>query len=310
MRPLLFGIFLIIAIAVSSQETALQHTPKPVLVDDTYSSRFKNHNDSVNHSKTYLLSTVNQEFQFTFINLEDPYLSPLVYSGVGVAYQFSKARYFRNAIKRWYWQSQSNLLMGIAANPSGNSNINYVGGDLGWGVYHHVPAAVANLKIDAGINSFLNIASKLKSDNVNNPANVDVALMTAFAAKARYQFLLKRKPMELNLKLQIPIVGAMYVPMQGATYYEMFSLGNLKNVFHIASLHNYRAMNTSFYVDFPLQNSSLTLGVLSHVKMHQANAQIYRFNSMGLLVGWKYDFYRFGGRKNQAPAHFISTNKY
>ena len=49
-------------------------------------------------TKQYLLTTSTENISLTAVDLLDPYLSPLVYIGVGVGYQHSDMKYFKKYV--------------------------------------------------------------------------------------------------------------------------------------------------------------------------------------------------------------------
>ena len=101
----------------------------------------------------------------------------------------------------------------------------------------------------------------------------------------------------------------MFVPKSGASYYEMFDLGNLTDAFHFSSLYNKRGLNSAFSVVVPFNRSVWHFGLRMNTLRYSANKLVFDRNEFGLLVGTTFDAINFAGRKNKAPKNFISTQE-
>ena len=66
------------------------------------------------------------------------------------------------------------------------------------------------------------------------------------------------RTLKLNYSFEAPILGCMFVPMGGASYYEMFDLGNLDNAVHFSSLHNKQGYDNTLSMVVPFKHSTLS----------------------------------------------------
>ena len=259
-------------------------------------------------TKQYLLTTSTENISLTTVDLLDPYLSPLVYTGVGVGYQHSDMKYFKKYVGKMSHESRFSILAANTYNPQYSSSMNYVGGQYQWGMHYHF-RPLEGLHLLAGGNAGALMAVKSNERNVNNPVNMDAALDLGFSGIANYDFSLLRKKFRLSFQLEFPLLGMMYVPMQGASYYEMFTGGDLSNTLHFSSLHNRLARTSGLKLEIPTKNSTWHVGISTSKLKYEANDMFFKQNNYNFNVGYTYDLYIFRGRKNLPPHNFISVKQ-
>ena len=258
--------------------------------------------------KKYKLISATENASVSLLSLVDPYLSPLTYSGLGVGYEHAERKYFKPENTRYSMQGKLNALAGMALNPAYSAAMTYIGGAYSWGAFYHY-RELKNLNILAGATTDAQFGFKSLMRNVNNPVNVDVAVNLNLAAQLRYDFHTKRHIMRLNYDIETPLMGCMFVPVGGASYYEMFELWNLNKAIHFSSLHNKLGFKSALTLDIFMKKSTLSVGFANQNLLFEANNLVFKQNVMSFTIGYKYDFYIFKGRNNQAPANFISTEK-
>jgi len=259
-------------------------------------------------TKQYLLTTSTENISLTTVDLLDPYLSPLVYTGVGVGYQHSDMKYFKKYVGKMSHESRFSILAANTYNSQYSSSINYVGGQYQWGMHYHF-RPLEGLHLLAGGNAGALMAVKSNERNVNNPVNVDAALDLGFSGIANCDFSLWRKKFTVSFQLEFPLLGMMYVPMQGASYYEMFTGGDLSNTLHFSSLHNRLARTSGLKLEIPTKNSTWHVGISTSKLKYEANDMFFKQNNYNFNVGYTYDLYIFRGRKNLPPHNFISVQQ-
>lgn len=257
--------------------------------------------------KKYSLIAGTENASVSLLSFVDPYLSPLTYSGFGVGYEHIERKYFNPENKNYSMQGKLNALMGIALNPAYSAAMTYIGGAYSWGAFYHY-RDLKDLLILAGTTADTQFGFKSNMRNVNNPINVDAAINLNVAAIIRYDFQLKRRKMRLNYELESPIMGCMFVPLAGASYYEMFELWNLDDAVHFSSLHNKLGLKSAISVDYFMKRSTLNFGFSNQKLLYEANNMVFKQNVFSFTIGYKYDFYLFKGKENSAPTNFISTD--
>jgi hypothetical protein len=254
----------------------------------------------------FRLKSVTGQTGFNFITLNDPYLSPLQYRGNGLNINHSGHRFLFDDNAGWSSEERLSLLAGILYNPSNTSAMALLEGAASWGIHRRWQAG-DKFRILAGGNLGGLLGVKYIARNVNNPVNADFAVNINLSTLLQYKFVFRKLKFNTQLRLELPALGCMFVPHQGASYYEMFDIGNLSNAFHFTSLHNRRGLEYGFSIAFPLRKSTLVADIAGNILRYKANSMLYKFDTSSISIGWKYDLYIFSGTKKTAPNNFLST---
>ena len=205
-------------------------------------------------------------------------------------------------------QRSENLVVGIALNPSNSASMIYTGLNYSCGLHYHF-RPIKNLQLLTGGLLDFDCGFKYLERNVNNPINVDLSTNINLSGFAMYNIYFMRRNMSFQMSVQSPILGCMFVPMGGASYYELFELGNLSGTTHFSSLHNKQGIHGTLTVDIPFNKCVWRFGFGYKGLKYAANEMVFNRNEMSLLIGKTFDIAVFAGKKNKAPSNFISTNE-
>jgi len=261
-----------------------------------------------NDEQKYLLTTETSTYGLSTIKLTDPYLSPISYSGIGLRYENESRRFLSTQNTNISKQSNFKLMCGLAFNPTITASMTYMGMNYDWGMHYHF-RPFTGLQLLVGGLCDVDFGLKDISRNVNNPINLDLATNLNLSGVVIYDIPLSRKVLQLQIALQSPILGYMFVPGEGTSYYEIFELGNFTNTTHFSSLHNKRGINGTFSVDVPFKYSIWRFGFNYHELDYSSNNLIFKRKDVCLLIGSTFDIATFAGRGNRAPRNFISTKE-
>ena len=260
-----------------------------------------------NSESKYLLINAADRIGFALIDLTDPYLSPLTYNGYGLTYEHSSAQFFNVDNDRLSKEGRLSAWTGLAVNPQYSASMLYAGTKYSWGMFYHLDI-LPQFHIKVGGNAAIDLGYKNLARNVNNPINVDLSVNLNFAAKASFAIQTRRQAILLNYELESPILGTMFVPMGGASYFEMFELGTLANSVHFSSLHNKLGFTGQFSLAYPSKHSTWQIRITSAQLEYQANELLFKRNMYSISLGVKYDLNIFSGREKIAPKNFISPD--
>ena len=256
----------------------------------------------------YLLTTKTNTIGFSSLSLTDPYLSPLTYTGNGIQYENDSRRLLYLDNSNISKQSRFIFEGGLLLNPAQTSSMTYLELNYSWGInYHFRP--MKGLVLLAGGSWDIDLGYKDVARNINNPGNVDLATNLNLSGVAIYDIVLRRRTLKLQLSVETPLIGWMYVPLAGASYYEMFELGNLSNISHLSSIINRRGINPKLTIDVPFKRSVWQAGIKYQTLQYKANNMVFSRNELSLIIGTTFDRVCFGGRKRKAPVNFISPNE-
>lgn len=256
--------------------------------------------------KNYLLTSVTTQYGLSTLNLTDAYLSDLPYSGYGLHFNTTSRRFASTKNDRISLRTDINLNAGASMNEPQSATISYIGGNVGYGVQGHFKP-LRNVQVLLGGEWDAEMGLKAYSRDVNNAVNIDLATNLNLAATFRYDLPVLKNHIRLQADVRTPLLGLMFVPVRGESYSEIYYLHSYENLFHFTSLHNKNGLNIRYLVQIPLKNSILNIGFQTDYLKYVANNMVFRRNIMSMQVGASYDLIQFGGRKNRAPAHFVSS---
>jgi len=258
--------------------------------------------------KNYPLVTSSKTFNIGSINVLDPYLSPYEYNGTRIGYMTDNRRFIRANDTTLSYTSRAILNISTADHPNKNNSMLMFEGYYNLGINYHI-RPFEKFMVLIGGSWDVDLGGKYISRNVNNPFSLDLYTNINATAEVQYEFNFLKQNLRLQYGVQTPLIGYMFVPMQGASYYELFSLNNLSDAFHFSSLHNRRAWMQYFHLDIPLRMTTLRLGIQHDFLQYSANDMVFHKKGFNFSIGYIIDFYTFSGKKNKILDNFTSSYK-
>ena len=215
------------------------------------------------------------------IRLHDDYLSPLEQIGWQVQLQTRFAGYFKRHVGCISWFNRYIASGGQVINLPATAGTLYGAFNVAYGVQRHFHPA-NNLMLGVGGTTLLDVMCKYNTRNVNNPVSADASMGLMAAASIRYNWHMKRLFMGFEYNLESPIMGLMFVPEMGMSYYEL-SFGSWRNVLHFSSLHNKCGLSGQLNIDFVLKRCVLRVYMThNHLYWRANNLQ---FNRREVIAG-------------------------
>ena len=218
----------------------------------------------------------SSQFGITLLNNLDTYLSNYNHKGLGLNYAHEV---FRNALTGnylWKYQRIFNATAGYAIQ---GSNLQYAAlASQSWGGYH--PFKVAKgLTLLAGAQIQLEGGTLYNPANGNNPAAAKLRTALAASGMAIYHFPMRRSEWTARYQVDIPLVGAMFAPEFGQSYYEIFGLGHAKNIVAFTHPGNNPSWRHMLTLDIPIKGTTLRIAYVADIyqsRINDINCHIYR----------------------------------
>ena len=218
-------------------------------------------------------------------SIYDSYLSPQEYKGIDFRILRETVRMTRLAKGNISTQNlfQSNL--SYTHNRIDNNNT--FSGLINWnyGLHYHF-RITPNFQLLAGALSDLNAGFVYNLRNTNNPASVRAYLNLDASVAAIWDIRIKNYPLTLRYQANLPVVGAMFSPQKGQSYYEIFTLGNSEGVIQVTSLHNQPSLRQMLSIDLPTRRFTMRLSYVADLQQSRVNGIQTHAYSHAFMVGF------------------------
>jgi len=217
-------------------------------------------------------------------NQLDTYLSPMEYTGLQVSFLTQRERMTHLAKRHISFQSTFQGVFTSTDNPAETAN--YFGGrlayDAGWH-YHYSP--LKNLDLKAGALVGTDLGFLYNSRNGNNPAQGHFSADISLSAGASYAFNIRRLSMRAGYQADFPMIGMMFCPEFGESYYEIYQQGAGHDIIfaHPGNALSFRGLLT---LDFCLPRITLRVGYLSDIRQRNARSLKYHDTSHSFMFGF------------------------
>lgn len=228
-------------------------------------------------------------------NVLDTYLSPLEYKGPEVRIlreNMRMTRLMNGSV------SAQNLLQAHVSYTHNPSQTGYMyAGLLNWSYALHYQFRLnEQLKLLAGPTIDLNGGFVYNTRNSNNPAQAKAYGSLGISGMAIYKFHIGNYPLVVRYQANLPLLGAMFSPEFGQSYYEMFSLGHKgKNVL-FTSLHNSPSLRQMVTLDFPIRKVTMRVSYVCDLQQAKVNHLKYHTYSHDFMIGFVKNFYLLKGK--------------
>ncbi len=239
-----------------------------------------------------------------FANVFDTYLSPLEYKGADVRFLLENIRMTGLMNGRVSVQHLFQVSFDYTKNP--NKSVKSYSGLINWSyALHYQKEYSKRLKILVGPMLDINGGVIYNQRNSNNPAQAKAYASLGGSAMAIYKFSIGRSPFTLRYQANLPLLGIMFSPEYGESYYEIFGLGNGgKNVI-CTSLHNMPSLRQMLTLDCPIKNTILRIGYLCDIQQSKVNNLKSHTYSHDFMIGVVRNLYFIKGKKK---ANFHKTD--
>lgn len=219
------------------------------------------------------------------VNVLDTYLSPLTYTGPSLSVWHRSER-----LAKWgkgHVTVQGNF-GGYAAYIASEADKDKAwDGNLNVGVaWHRNWFPKKGLRLAAGgfLNTSLGFTYLLKGGN--NPAQGRFYIDAGFSGMAEKAFRLWHVPCSARLQMEVPLIGAMFTPNFGQSYYEIFTLGHYNKNIRATHPFNAPSAKVEATLRFPIAGAIITAGYLGDVRQSHVNHLKHHAWNNSFVIGY------------------------
>lgn len=225
-----------------------------------------------------------------YANVYDTYLSPQEYTGID--FRLSRESMRMTGMMKGNVSRQSFFQANLSYTHNRVDNNNTISGLVNWNYGLHYNFQVTpNLKLLAGSMIDLNGGFIYNLRNGNNPASARAYINLDASGMAIWNFKIKRYPITLRYQVNAPVVGAMFSPHYGQSYYEIFTLGNSGGVIKMTSLHNQPSLRQMLTCDFPVLTAKMRIAYLWDVQQSRVNGLRTHIYANAFMIGFVKELY-------------------
>lgn len=233
-----------------------------------------------------------------FTNVFDTYLSPQEYKGIDFRISRESMRMTKwmdgNVSQQTFFQAD----LGYTHNRVGNNNTFSGLANWNYGLHYNFPIT-PNFKLLAGGVADLNGGFVYNLRNGNNPAQARAYVSLAASGMAIWNLRIKNRPVTLRYQLNLPLMGVMFSPNYGQSYYEIFTLGHWDGVIKFTSLHNQPSLRQMLTADFPVGRARMRFAYIWDAQQAKVNEIKMHTYSHVFMVGFVKELYLFPNRKQK-----------
>ncbi len=216
----------------------------------------------------------------------DTYLSPVSYRGPQMHMEAATWRTLQRnpAIA---FQSMTRIHLAYTHNrvQTANEPDARLSTDIGWS-RQWSNALLPRLHLSLGGLWGMEIGGTYNTQNGNNPAQGRVATRLSVAANATYHIPLRRRTLTLQYTAYMPLLGMMFSPQYGQSYYNLFYQGDWDKNIVCTHPGNALSLYQRLTVSLPCRRRTLTVGyqsTLQQAKPHHLRQHHY---TRSLVIGW------------------------
>jgi hypothetical protein len=229
-------------------------------------------------------------------HVKDTYLSPFNYSGQGIRILNERMKITGHGKGNLSRQQIINVDISFTKNPAENVSDFGAFADYSLG-YHYRSGISPGLRVLTGVSAHLLGGFIYNTRNGNNPLSAKVDIDLGFSLIALWNFRMNNRPLTLRYQGELPFAGLFFSPEYGASYYEMFNIGNLSDVITFNSFHNKFALKNYITADIPIHSSILRLGYLNSLYYSNTKNIETRIISNSFIIGWVKEFIPLGSKR-------------
>lgn len=216
-------------------------------------------------------------------NILDTYLSPEKYRGTELRYISHTVR--ERDGRRWSRQIVHQGDISYADNRSGEGG--EIAGMYNFQYFWHLNWALCNrrLHLKAGGGADANVGFIYNTRNGNNPAQARLYLNADVSVAAAYTFPLLGRNAVATYEASVPLLGVMFSPNYGQSYYEIFSQGNYDHNVVPTTLLCTPSVRQMLTLDAELLGITWRIGYLCDIQQSHVNNLKSHIYTHAFMIG-------------------------
>ena len=225
-----------------------------------------------------------------FTNVFDTYLSPQEYKGIDFRISRESMRMTRMMKGNVSLQSFFQADLGYTHNKVDNNNT--FSGLVNWnyGLHYNFPIT-SNFKLLAGGLVDINGGFVYNLRNSNNPASARAYINLDASGMAIWDLKIKNYPITLRYQINLPVMGVMFSPNYGQSYYEIFTLGHWDGVIKFTSLHNQPSLRQMLTADLPIGRVKMRFAYIWDAQQSNVNKIKTHTYTHAFMIGFVKELY-------------------
>lgn len=218
-------------------------------------------------------------------NLYDTYLSPVNYKGPQMHVEALTIRPLKSNEKVLF-ETNTRLHLAYTENKAQTANESnfLLTTDLGWTrAWRDI---LPRTDVRLGGLWGMDIGGTYNSQNGNNPAQGRLATRLSATLGATYRIPLFHRTLRLNYQASLPLLGLMFSPQYGQSYYNLFVQGDWDH--NIIGTHPGNALSLfqRFTLSVPCRRRTLVVGYESLLQQAQPNHLRQHHYIRSFVIGW------------------------
>ena len=229
-------------------------------------------------------------------NSLDTYLSPLTYRGTEL--RFTSQTVHNRKERNWTHTLTHGLRLARESTQTHDAVRLEGGYDFSYSwqrkIVNRTVGYWGRLMVTAGAGVDATVGFRYNAQNSNNPAQAEAAVCFTPAMAADWRFFLvspksgRRHTLGLRYEAAVPLVGMMFSPAFGPSYYEIFSRGNYDHNLCTIWVGNAPSLRQRLLFNFKLLKRHFFIGYEGDYRQAKVNDIKYHRYTNAAVLGWQW----------------------
>lgn len=226
-----------------------------------------------------------------YLNEYDSYLSPWEYEGIELRLHQELYRDLPwQGGQKWMFQRILQTRLGYTTSPSDDNITASLLLSGQWGVLRKW-RVTPQWQVMGGATGEIQLGGLYNMRNGNNPGSLRLGVHLNASGMTTYDFRLWNYPLRASYAVQAPIVGCMFAPHYGESYYEIFGVDDHDFPTSTTWVGNHPSLTQHFSVDIPFLKTTWRLSYLMDIQQSRLNNLESHSYSHLFMVGCVVDLY-------------------